>query len=63
MSFVEAWVNVAVGYVISALLTYAVLPMFGYGVQVSHALGISLVFTVASLVRSYTLRRIFAGVR
>lgn len=59
MSLVEAVTNIAVGYVIAAVLTWLVLPLFGAPVGVADALGISLVFTVVSLIRSYLLRRLF----
>ena len=36
-----------------------VLPLFGYRVTASDALGIGAVFTGISLVRSYLLRRLF----
>lgn len=61
MSAVEAAANIAVGYAISVALTAIVLPLFGYDVTGADALGISAVFTVASLLRSYGLRRWFNG--
>lgn len=54
-SAVEALVNLAVGYGISVALTFYML-----GVTPQRAAGVSAVFTVASLVRSYGLRRLFA---
>ncbi len=59
LSAVEAIANFAVGYGVAAILTLLVLPLFGYLVTGSDALGISAIFTVASLVRSYVLRRVF----
>ena len=59
MSAVEAVANVAVGYLIAAATTAVVLPVFGYHVTGPDALGISAIFTVVSLARSYALRRIF----
>ena len=61
MSAAEAVANVLVGYVISLAATAVVLPAFGYAVTVSDAVGISLVFTVISLARSYLIRRAFNG--
>jgi uncharacterized protein (DUF697 family) len=58
-SMIEAWANVAVGYGVAVLANMAVLPLFGYAVTASHAAGMGLIFTVISLVRSYTLRRVF----
>lgn len=59
MSAVEAVANVAVGYAIAVVTTAVVLPAFGYAVTARDAFGISAIFTVASLVRSYALRRAF----
>ena len=58
-SFVEAWANVAVGFAINMVANLIVLPAFGYHVTVADALGIGLVFTTISVVRSYVLRRLF----
>jgi hypothetical protein len=54
-SAIEAVVNLAVGYAIAVALTYWML-----GVTPQRAAGVSAVFTVASLARSYGLRRLFA---
>lgn len=59
MSAIEAVANVLVGYVVAAVTTALVLPVFGYDVSGADALGISAVFTVVSLARSYALRRAF----
>ena len=59
MSAVETVANVAIGYAVSLAATALVLPAFGYPVSGSSAVGISAVFTVISLVRSYVLRRAF----
>ena len=63
LSAVEAAANIAIGYLVALALTATVLPAFGYNVTTGDALGISLVFTVASLVRSYALRRLFNRIR
>lgn len=59
MSFVEASVNVLIGYLVSVLANWLVLPAFGYPVSVSDSFLIGLIFTVISLIRSYTIRRLF----
>lgn len=59
LSWVEAGANVAVGYAISVVATAVVLPAFGYRVSGTDALGISAIFTIISLLRSYALRRLF----
>jgi hypothetical protein len=62
-SAIEAATNILVGYGIAVLLTATVLPLFGYPVNAPDALGISLVFTAASLARSYLIRRAFNRVK
>lgn len=60
MSLVEASVNVLIGYLVSVLANWLVLPAFGYPVSVSDSFLIGAVFTVISLIRSYAVRRLFA---
>lgn len=59
MSAVEAVANVFVGYLVSVAANLVVLPAFGYDVGVADSFYIGLVFTAISLVRGYTLRRVF----
>ena len=59
MSMIEAWANVMVGYWLSVAANLVVLPMFGFDVTPGQAIGIGIVFTAISLVRSYLLRRWF----
>ena len=59
MSFIEAWANVFVGYWVSVAANYVVLPWFGFHVSAGQAIGIGVIFTAISLVRSYLLRRCF----
>ncbi len=59
MSAVEAITNVIIGYAVAWMLTWTVLPLFGYAPSVSDTFSISAIFTAASLVRSYVLRRLF----
>jgi hypothetical protein len=58
-SFVEAWANVLVGFLVGLISNIVVLPMFGYKVTLTDAFGMSVVFTVISIVRSYAIRRWF----
>ncbi|MFW5846411.1 MAG: DUF7220 family protein [Planctomycetota bacterium] len=58
-SLLEACANIAIGCSISWTATMLVLPAYGYPVTASHAGGMTLIFTGISLVRSYTLRRVF----
>ena len=58
-SLYEAIVNVLVGYGIALTSQMVIFPVFGIYIPVKdHAL-IGLFFTAVSIIRSYTLRRIF----
>lgn len=58
-SALEAGVNIGVGFVVSLGLTAVVMPAFGHHVTLTENLGITSIFTVASLLRAYALRRLF----
>lgn len=58
-SLIEVFINVGVGFLIGLLSNLIVLPMFGYDVSVLDGIGISVVFTLISVVRSYIVRRFF----
>ena len=62
MSLVEATTNIVVGYCLAVLTQVIVFPLFGLSVSLGENLGIGAVFTVVSLVRSFTLRRMFNAV-
>jgi hypothetical protein len=56
--------NVAVGYCLSVATTATVLPlMFDVHIPIGANLSIGVVFTLISIVRSYTLRRLFEALR
>ena len=63
MSIVEALANVVVGYGVAVLVQVLVFPLFGFTATLGQNLGIGLVFTTVSLVRSLALRRIFERLR
>ena len=63
MSFAEAVVNVVVGYGVAVVTQMLVLPLFGIRASVSDNLIIGVIFTMVSLVRSFTLRRVFESLR
>ena len=58
-SMVESLLNVAIGYFVALSTQLIVFPLFGIHISVQDNLGIGLVFTVVSIVRSYSLRRMF----
>jgi len=58
-SWAESAVNIAIGFGVSVVITALVLPAYGHHVTLSENLQITAIFTVASLLRSYALRRFF----
>lgn len=63
MSFAEALANVAVGYGIAVATQIAVFPVFGLHASLADNLLMGAIFTVVSIVRSYSLRRLFEEIR
>jgi hypothetical protein len=63
MSVVEAVANVGVGFLVALLMQFIVFPMFGLEVSLSENLAIGALFTIASIARSYVLRRVFEAIR
>ncbi|WP_425352076.1 DUF7220 family protein [Aquamicrobium defluvii] len=63
MSLAEAVANVIVGYGIAVATQLLVFPWFGLPARLDDALAIGAIFTGVSIVRSYTLRRIFEAIR
>lgn len=58
----EAMVNVIIGLVISTIANHIILPAtLGVTPTLAQNIVIGVAFTVISLVRSYTLRRLFNG--
>ena len=58
-SLFESISNVVVGFCISVGANWVVLPLFGYAVNLRDSAGIGLILTVVSVIRSYTLRRVY----
>lgn len=59
-SMVETVVSIAIGFCISMVLTAVVLPAYGHNVTLGQNLQITAIFTVASILRGYFVRRLFA---
>jgi hypothetical protein len=59
LSLVEAFTNVAVGYVLAVITQILVFPWFGIHSSLGENLAIGSMFTGISLLRSYALRRLF----
>ena len=58
-SFIEAWVNVAIGFTINFVANLAILPMFGFNISAGQAFWVGCIFTIISVIRSYAIRRWF----
>lgn len=58
-SLFESLTSTAIGFVVSLFLTATVMPAFGYPTTWSHDFWITVIFTVASIVRGYAVRRYF----
>ena len=63
MSLVESLANVAVGYGVAVLTQIVVFPFFGLHVSLADNLVMGAVFTIVSITRSFTLRRVFEEFR
>jgi hypothetical protein len=58
-SFIEAWVNVFIGYTINFTANLLIFPLFGWDISIKQNLILGLIFTVISVARSYAIRRWF----
>lgn len=59
MSFMEAASGNVVGFALAVAANFFILPLFGFVTTLDQAFGITTVFTVLSIGRSYIWRRIF----
>lgn len=58
-SAMEAIISVSTGFAVSIAASPIVYPLFGHAFTIAQNIGITLVFTVLSLLRSYLVRRFF----
>ena len=58
-SFIEACINVAIGFAINFCANLIILPMIGFHISVSQNLFIGVLYTIISVARSYVVRRWF----
>ena len=63
MSLFEAIANVVVGFAVALLTQIIVFPLFALQVSLGDNLAIGGLFTLASIGRSYVLRRVFEAIR
>lgn len=58
-SLLETVTSTAIGFAVSLLLTATVMPAFGYPTTWAHDFWITMIFTIASVLRGYAVRRWF----
>lgn len=58
-SFIEAWLNVLIGFGINFSANLVILPMFGFNITVADNFLIGALYTFISVIRSYAIRRWF----
>lgn len=58
-SLQEASLNTLSGFLISFIVSMIAMPLFGLPVSIGQNLGLTMIFTVTSILRSYFWRRWF----
>ena len=58
-SLCESIANVVIGFGISTIANWYIMPLFGYAVSFRDSAGIGLLMTIISIARSYSLRRFY----
>lgn len=58
-SFIEAWINVFIGFWINYIANLCIFPLFGMSISLSDNLLLGAIYTVISVARSYAVRRWF----
>lgn len=58
-SLIETIIGLVIGFAVSMLITAVVFPLYGLPVTLAHNVQITAIYTVASLLRGYCLRRAF----
>jgi hypothetical protein len=58
-SAVETAASIGIGFLVSLVLQAVLLPLYGHHITLSQNIQITFVFTVASLLRGYAVRRGF----
>lgn len=58
-SFIEACINVLIGFAINFCANFLILPLIGFHISVGQNLFLGVLYTVISVVRSYAIRRWF----
>lgn len=58
-SLYESFVNIGVGLITSVLGQLIIFPMVGIQASLTQNLGVAVLFTILSVIRHYSIRRLF----
>lgn len=58
-SFIEACINILIGFSINYIMNLLILPLFGFHISLTDNLLMGLLYTIVSVARSYVVRRWF----
>ena len=58
-SFIEACINVLIGFAINFVANLLILPLIGFHITAAQNLFIGVLYTIVSVARSYVIRRWF----
>ena len=58
-SFIEAWINVGIGFSINYIANLLIFPLFDMHISLTDNLLMGGIYTLISVVRSYAIRRWF----
>lgn len=58
-SLIEAVINVVIGFLINFSANMLIFPLFGFHITPGANFAMGMIYTVISVVRSYTVRRYF----
>ena len=61
-SLAETCASIAIGFLVSLGINAVVMPAYGHHVTLADNLGMTAIFTVASIARGYLVRRWFNGI-
>ena len=56
-SFIEAWLNVLIGFGVSVLANFVIFPLVGIGASTTQIITVGIFMTIVSVARSYLVRR------
>lgn len=58
-SFIEAWINVVIGFTINFVANLLIFPLFGMEISLADNFLLGMIYTLVSVARSYVVRRWF----